>query len=237
MSLPAANTRELDLLHRIGQVIGYDLSLSEVLQIIVNVTADLMTSKVVSILLFDEQAKTLSIAATQSLSPAYKDKGTVPLERSVSGRAILSKTPQVIPDVQKEETYGFKAVASAEGIVAMLCTPMLIRGQAIGVINSYSSSPRDYSEEDIKLLSLVAAQSAIAIENARLHVATAAFQAEVEARKVIGQAKAMLMKKRGLDEPAAHRFLQKESMNRRKAMKEIAEALLLSDDITDPKAA
>jgi AmiR/NasT family two-component response regulator len=39
------------------------------------------------------------------------------------------------------------------------------------------------------------------------------------------------MKKRGLDEPGAHRFIQKESMNRRKPMKEIAEAILLSEDM------
>lgn len=229
--LPASRNRELNLLHRISQVLGFDLSLSDVLQVIVSVTADMMESKIVSILLYDENARTLSIAATQSLSPAYRDKPDVSVDKSVSGKALANKQPHVIADVQSDETFGFREVARQEGIVSLLCVPMLIRGQAIGVINSYSPEKRAYSEEDIKMLSLVASQAAIAIENARLQAATAAFQEDLENRKLVAKAKAVLMKKRGLDEPSAHRFIQKESMNRRKPMKDIAEAILLSDDI------
>lgn len=223
--------RELNLLHRISQVLGFDLSLSDVLQVIVSVTADLMESKVISILLYDEQARSLSIAATQSLSGNYRDKPNVAVDKSVSGKAIQSKTAQVIANVQEDETFGFRDVAKAEGITSMLCVPMLIRGQAIGVINSYSAVPRQYSEDDIKMLSLVASQAAIAIENARLQAATAAFQEDLENRKLVSKAKAVLVKKRGMDEPSAHRYIQKESMNRRKPMKEIAEAILLSEDL------
>jgi GAF domain-containing protein len=223
--------RELNLLHRISQVLGFDLSLSDVLQVIVSVTADMMESKIVSILLYDETGRTLSIAATQSLSPAYRDKPDVSVDKSVSGKALLTKQPQVIADVQVDETFGFREVARQEGIVSMLSVPMLIRGQAIGVINSYSPEQRAYSEEDTKMLSLVASQAAIAIENARLQAATAAFQEDLENRKLVAKAKSILMKKRGLDEPGAHRFIQKESMNRRKPMKEIAEAILLSEDM------
>jgi GAF domain-containing protein len=230
-------TRELNLLHRISQVLGFDLSLSDVLQVIVSVTADLMDSKIASILLYDESSRSLSIAATQSLSPAYRDKPGVPVDKSVSGRAITTRQAQVIANVQDEETYGFKDVAKAEGVVAMLSVPMLIRGQAIGVINSYSPKARSYSEDDIKMLSLVASQAAIAIENARLQAATAAFQEDLESRKLVARAKAVLMKKRGLDEPNAHRYIQRESMNRRKPMREIAEAILLSEDLQSPAAA
>ena len=225
--------RELNLLHRISQVLGFDLSLSDVLQVIVSVTADLMESKVVSILLFDEQSRTLSIAATQSLSAGYRDKPNVSVDKSVSGKAIAAKTAQVIANVQEDETFGFREVAKAEGITSMLCVPMLIRGQAIGVINSYSAIQRVYSEDDIKMLSLVAGQAAIAIENARLQAATAAFQEDLENRKLVSKAKAILIKKRGMDEPGAHRFIQKESMNRRKPMKEIAEAILLSEELQE----
>src|SRR5260221_8592464 len=110
---------------------------------------------------------------------------------------------------------------------------MRIRGQPTGTINSYSAGAGVYRDADIKLLSLVASQSAIAIENARLQAATAAIREDLESRKVIGRAKTLLMKKRSMDEPAAHRFLQKESMNRRRPMREIAEAIILSEDLQD----
>ena len=225
--------RELNLLHRISEVLGYDMSLPDVLQFIVGVTADLMESKIVSILLYDEANRSLSIAATQSLSSSYRDKPAVNADHSVSGKAILSKRPLAIPDVQGDASYGYKEVAKAEGIVSLLCVPMLIRGQAIGTINSYSAVPRAYSEDDVKILSLIASQSAIAIENARLQAATAAIAEDLENRKIISRAKVLIMKKRKLDEPGAHRFLQKESMNRRKPMREIAEALLLSEDLRE----
>jgi GAF domain-containing protein len=228
--------RELNLLHRISEVLGYDLSLPDVLQFIVGVTADLMESKIISILLYDESNRSLSIAATQSLSSAYRDKPPVDVDRSVSGKTILTKRALVIPDVQSDPSYGYKEVAKAEGIVSLLCVPMLIRGQAIGTINSYSAVPRSYSEDDVKLLSLIASQSAIAIENARLQAATAAIAEDLANRKIVGRAKSLLMKKRKMDEPAAHRFLQKESMNRRKPMREIAEALLLSDDLKEQES-
>jgi GAF domain-containing protein len=228
---PGRSHREIDLLHRISQVLGFDLSLSDVLQVIVSVTADLMASKIVSILLLDEQSRSLSIAATQSLSGSYRDKPHVPLESSVSGNAVKARTAQVIPNVQQDQAFGFPEMARAEGVTSLLCVPMLIRGQAIGVINSYSAVPRAYSEDDIKTLSLVASQAAIAIENARLQAATAAFHEDLEGRKLLGKAKAVLIKKRGMDEPQAHRFIQKESMNRRKPIKEIAEAILLSEEL------
>lgn len=225
--------RELNLLHRISEILGYDLSLQDVLQFIVGVTADLMESKIVSILLYDEQARTLSIAATQSLSAGYRDKPPVSVDSSVSGKVILTKHAQAIPDVQADASYGYKEVARQEGIVGLLCVPMLIRGQAIGTINSYSAMKRVYSDDGIKMLSLVASQAAIAIENARLHAATAAIRKDLESQKVIARAKTTLMKKRRIDEPAAHRFLQKESMNRRKPMREIAEAIILSEELQD----
>jgi len=225
------NTRDLNLLHRISQVLGFDLSLSDVLQVIVSVTADLMESKIVSILLYDEATRTLSIAATQSLSPAYRDKPSVLADKSVSGKALQSHQPQVVLDVTDEKNFGFREIAIQEGIVSMLCVPMMIRGQAIGVINSYSQHARVYSEDDTKMLSLVASQAAIAVENARLQSATAAFQEDLENRKLVTKAKSLLMKKKGMDEPTAHRYIQKESMNRRKPMREIAEAILLSDEL------
>jgi len=225
------NARDLNLLHRISQVLGFDLNLSDVLQVIVSVTADLMDSKIVSILLYDETSRTLSIAATQSLSPAYRDKPSVSADKSVSGRALQTHAPQIIADIASEQNFGFREIAQQEGVVSMLCVPMMMRGQAIGVINSYSQRARTYTEDDTKVLSLVASQAAIAIENARLQSATAAFQEDLENRKLVAKAKTLLMKKRGMDEPAAHRYIQKESMNRRKPMREIAEAILLSEEL------
>ncbi|MGH7441744.1 MAG: GAF domain-containing protein, partial [bacterium] len=187
---------------------------------------DLMDSKIVSILLHDEATQTLNIAATQSLSASYRDKPAVSADKSVSGRALRTREPQRVVDLSQDPGFWIPEVARQEGLVSLLCVPMLVRGQAIGVINSYSQYPRRYTEDDIKTLALVAGQTAIAVENARLHCATAAFQEDLKQRKLMAQAKALLFQKYRMDEVAAHRYLQKQSMNRRVPLREIAEALL-----------
>lgn len=219
-------TRELTLLHRIVEVLGYDLALSDVLQVIVSATAELMQSKLVSILLYDEAGRSLSIAATQSLSPAYRNQPRLSVDRSVSGRAILTLAPQVVADVSAEESYGSRELARQEGIVSLLCVPMLIRGQSIGVINSYSSTPRAYSQLDLDLLSLVAGQAAAAVERARLQSSARALEQTLADRGLLARAKLHLMRERSMSEAAAHRHLQKASMQRRRPLRDIAADML-----------
>jgi AmiR/NasT family two-component response regulator len=101
----------------------------------------------------------------------------------------------------------------------------------IGVINCYSQRPRRFSEVEVYLLTSVANQAAVAIENTELMVKTRVIQEELEARKLVERAKETLMSRKGLSGQAAFRRMQKMSMNTRKPMREIAEAILLAEEI------
>jgi signal transduction protein with GAF and PtsI domain len=229
-------TQELDLLHRISQALGYDLSLRDVLQLIVNMTADLMNSKICSILLYDDIRQELSIAATQSLSDDYRNKPSLKLNSSISGQVIQSQKTMAIEDVRINKDYGFQEIAKKEGIVSLLCVPMVMKNRVIGVINSYTSKPHQYIEREVTLLSLVASQAAVAIENARLNAATAAIQQDLETRKVVDKAKGILMSERKISEPEAFRMIQKQSMNSRKPMRKVAEAIIMAAEVRQQKA-
>jgi GAF domain-containing protein len=228
-------TQELDLLNRISQALGYDLSLRDVLQLVVTMTADLMQSKICSILLYDEVNQELSIAATQSLSEDYRNKPNLKLYESVSGRAVITKVPVAIADVRVEPGFGHQEMARREGIVSLLCIPMLLKGKVIGVINSYTSQSHPYGQKQITLLSMVASQAAIAIENARLNSATLAIQKDLEARRLLDKAKTLLMAEQDLTEPEAFRMIQKKSMDTRKPMRKIAEAIILAAEFKRQK--
>ncbi|MCP4718275.1 MAG: ANTAR domain-containing protein, partial [Desulfobacteraceae bacterium] len=77
----------------------------------------------------------------------------------------------------------------------------------------------------------VANQSAVAIVNTELMVKTRVIQEELEARKKIEQAKEILMLNRQMTGDEAHRWMQKRSMDSRKSIREVAEAILLSYEI------
>jgi len=99
------------------------------------------------------------------------------------------------------------------------------------VINCYTSTPHDFTETEINILTSVANQAAVAIENAELMVKSKVIQEELETRKRIERAKGILMEEGRLTEEEAYLKIRKYSMDSRKTMREVAEAIILASDM------
>jgi signal transduction protein with GAF and PtsI domain len=223
--------QQLDLLSEISRTIVSDYYLKEILQLIVTMTAKVMDSKICSIMLLDEKRDELVIAATQSLSDYYVNKPNLKVGQSISGRVVKEKRPITVLDVTKEPGFMFPDIAKKEGIVSLLSTPMMIKDRAIGVINSYTQREHKFSKEEIDIIQTVANQAAVAIENTRLDQEILAAKEALEGRKIIEKAKGILMKELGISEDDAYKKIHKKSMDMRKSMREIAEAIILTSDL------
>ncbi len=182
-------------------------------------------------MLLDEKRNELFIAATQSLSQEYLSKPNLKVGQSISGKVVLEKRPITVPDVTKESGYMYPEVARKEGIVSLLSVPMMVKDRAIGVINSYTKSEHQFRQEEISILQAVANQAAVAIENTHLSEEILTAKEALESRKIIERAKGILMKELGVSEDEAYKKIHKKSMDLRKTMKEIAEAIILSSDL------
>ncbi len=226
----AQSTTHLEALSKISKAITSELYLEDILKLIVNVTAQSMGSKLCSLMLLNDKNE-LVIRATQSVSEAYTKKQPIKLGEGVSGKVALANKPMTVYDVQEEKDYKYKDVAKKEGISSFLCVPLAVKGKVIGVINLYTSEPHKFTKNEIQVLLAVAAQAALVIENTELIVKTKVIQEELESRKMIEKAKGLLMKERKLDEAEAYRLLQKYSMDNRKSMRQVAEAIILSYDM------
>ena len=110
----------------------------------------------------------------------------------------------------------------------------MVKNKVIGVINCYSTRKKKFTQNEIAMLSTVANQAAVAIENTELLVKTRIAHEELEARKKIERAKGILMKENSISEEAAYKLLRRSSMDKRISMREIAEAIILSHEIVDP---
>ena len=119
-------------------------------------------------MLVDESKGELKIAATQSLSQAYRRKPSLQIGKSISGRAVKERTPLMVQDVTKERGYYYQDLAKSEGLVSMLSVPMMSKEKVIGVINTYTSKRHAFTPEEIKILQAIANQAAVAIEHTRL---------------------------------------------------------------------
>ena len=223
--------QKLEALSKISKAISSDLYLEDILRLMVVVTAEVMKSKICSLWLVDERDKALKIRATQSMSEEYLKERSLKLGEGVVGYVAQENRPMMIYNVLKEPRYKEKELARREGLVSMLSVPMCVKDKVIGVINCYTSSPHKFTKSEIEVLTTVANQAAIAIENAGLIMKAKIIEDELMSRKLVERAKGILMKEQRLSEEEAFRRLQKKSMDLRKSMREIAEAVILANQI------
>jgi len=228
-------SRQIETLAKMSQTIAQGIYIREILQLIVTMTAEMMGSKICSLMLLDEKGRDLKIEATQSISEEYKTKPPVPVRMSVSGRAILEKKPIIVPDVAKDPQYTYPDIARKENLRSLIVIPMMIKDKPIGVLNCYTAEVHVFTDEEIQLVQAVANQSAVAIEHTRALEKALAAEEALETRKVIERAKGILMRQQGFSEEASFRLIQRQAMDRRKTMKEVAEAVILSEELKQSK--
>lgn len=111
---------------------------------------------------------------------------------------------------------------------AFLSVPIWYQGKVIGVINVQHRRPHRHTKAEIKLMETVGKQIGGLLQIVQLVSETQALQEALETRKKISRAKAILMKRHGLEEAAAHQLLLKKSMDKRRSLKEVAEAVILA---------
>ncbi|MFN0118843.1 MAG: GAF domain-containing protein [Elusimicrobiota bacterium] len=223
--------KALEALTAVSHTLTLDRYPEEIMQLIVNMTAQMMGTNICSIMLLDDKGQELRIVASQSLDPEYQNKPPVKVHGSLSGKAVLTKQYVTAKDVRNESSYQFRDLAIRQGLVALLSVPMMYKGKVLGVLNSYLPVEHHYTKDEISFAQSVANQCASAIENTRLLSEKLAAQEALEARKVIERAKGILMETKKIGEPQAFREIQRQSMDRRKSMKEISEAIILAHDM------
>ncbi|MEA3328808.1 MAG: GAF and ANTAR domain-containing protein [Candidatus Omnitrophota bacterium] len=226
-----SSSRQIEALLSISKAITSDLYLEDILRLIVTVAAQVLKSKICSLMLIDEKTNNLVIRTTQSVSETYNKKPPLKVGEGIAGKAAKENKSQVVFNVNKEKEYRYKNIAKKEGLYSLLCVPLAVKGKVIGVINNYTSSPHKFTKTEIDVLITVANQAAIVIENASLLVQSKVVKEELEMRKLIERAKGLLMKEENLSEQEAFRKIQKTSMNLRKSMRDIAEAIILSSEV------
>lgn len=217
-------------LTKISRAITSELYLDDILKLIVTVTAEVLNSKICSLMLIDEKGE-LPIKASQSISDEYLKKPSLKIGEGLAGTVVKEKKPMFAYDISKDRYYKYKEIARKERLKSVLCVPLLVKDRVIGAIDIYSPVFHQFTKNEIDILTMVANQSAVVIENTELIVKTKVIQEELETRKLVERAKGILMKHNNTDESTAFRIIQKQAMDRRKSMKEIAEAIILVNDL------
>lgn len=119
---------------------------------------------------------------------------------------------------------------------AMLCAPVTCANRVVGVLNLQHRQPYQHSELERRMLSTVGILVGAEIERARLETENSVLTNRLETRKLVDRAKGILQRDLNFSEDDAYRNMQRESRQRRKSMREIAEAILLADSLKRDKS-
>lgn len=166
----------LESYQNICKAISASLSLNEVLNLIATNVVKVMNAKASSLRLLNKESRQLELVASHGLSDKYVNKGPVVYDGSIVD--ALAGKPVSIYDITADSNSRYRKEAMEEGIRSILSLPMRFRDEVIGVLRMYTSEPVEYSAEDLKFMSAIAEQAAIAIVNARVFERTVSKEKE-----------------------------------------------------------
>ncbi|MCX7683051.1 MAG: GAF domain-containing sensor histidine kinase, partial [Anaerolineae bacterium] len=161
--------RKLERILDISRELTSTVSLGPLLSRIVDTAAELTNSEGASILLRDTRTGELRFrTATGEKSDQLADI-PVPIEGSIAGTVLMCKEPIIVADARTDPRH-FGGVGEKIGVEtrSLLAVPLQVKEHCIGVLEAMNKREGTFSQEDVETLMTLAAQAAVAIENARL---------------------------------------------------------------------
>jgi uroporphyrinogen-III synthase len=228
------------LLHRVSGIVSSELSLDEMLGEIVGLTVQVTNCDACLVYLIEREANEIVLRASQV--PHQSDLGNIRLKigEGVTGWVVEHRSVVALASNAAADSRFKRFQALVEDTYeAFLSVPLLSGGEVIGVINVHHREPHKHTTDEVALLTFVGEQmggaimkSFLAEENARLIEETAEMRRQLETRKLVERAKGILQTRHSLTEEEAYLRLRNESRRLRRPMRELAEAIILSEDLS-----
>lgn len=159
--------KELEALNRIASLVGSPTEIEKILKTIVEEVRALTDASLGSISVVDED----SPGGMTTLVRGEKidiDNVTYQVNQNLTGWILRHKEPLVSEDFSRDQRFsGFHD--KAYGIQTVLSVPLILRGDVIGSINLCNKRRGTFTEDDVRLVSIIASQSTQIIESARLY--------------------------------------------------------------------
>lgn len=229
------NSKDIEFLHTIGSRLATVDELHNVLQHIVEFVSSVLQCD--SCFVYVLQQKRLVLCASKNPHADVVDELGIELGEGLTGWVAEHLEPVAIPAKALHDPR-FKLFQSLpeDRFEAFLSVPVVCRGKLIGVINVQHKQPYAYSREQVRLISTIGYLVGAEIERARLDTENTKLVAQLQLNNILDRATKVLQKDLNVNEQYAYRLIQQESRNRRTPMKEIAAAVVLSDDLRRKRA-
>ncbi len=215
---------EKSILRRVSQIVSSEISLDEMLGEVIGLAAQVTGCDACLVYLVEDE--TCEFVLRASLVPHASDVGQLRLKmgEGVTGWVAENLAPVALSSNASEDPR-FKIFATLieDTYEALLSVPLVNRGRAIGVINVHHRHQHEHTGEEISTLAFIGEQMGGAIAKSML---------EMENARLAERAKGLLQRRYNLTEEDAYLRLRNESRRLRRPMKELAEAIILSEEMS-----
>jgi signal transduction protein with GAF and PtsI domain len=220
----------VDVLHEIGVRLGMADGFHEVLSRVVEFASALV--KCDSCLIYVLEGDELVLRASKNPHPEVVDRLKLRVGQGITGWVAEHREPVAIPEkATLDPRFQFFHELPEDSYEAFLSVPLMCRTRVVGVINLQHRQHHVYRKREIRLISTIGFLVGAEIELARLEEVNSTLTEQLQTRKVVERAKGILQRDLRLDEEQAYLMLQRQSRQKRRPMKEIAEAIILSDEV------
>jgi uroporphyrinogen-III synthase len=229
-SLPHIDDSHVDVLHetvsRIAAADGFHQALDRVLDFAVEVV------KCDSCFIYVLTGEDLILRASKNPHQELLDRLKLRVGQGITGWVAEHLEPvAVFSEAFKDPRFQRFNELPEDRYEAFLSVPLMSRGRLVGVMNFQHREPHVYSSRDIRLISTIGFLAGAEIEVARLETENSDLSQRLVTRKLVERAKGILQRELGLTEEQAYLSIQRQSRQKRKTMKEVAEAIVLSEEV------
>jgi uroporphyrinogen-III synthase len=232
MGIGDASETQVSILHRISSIVSSHLSLDEMLGEVVGLAVQATACDACLVYLIDRDSKDIVLRASQV--PHAADLGNLRMKigEGVTGWVVEHKSVVALASNAAADTRFKRFQALVEDTYeAFLSVPLVSGGEAIGVINVHHRQPHEHSPNEIGITVFIGEQLGVAISRSLLAQENARLTEELETRKLVERAKGILQQRYNLSEEDAYLRLRNQSRRLRRPMKELAEAIILAEDL------
>ncbi len=225
-----SDSSKIEILHEIGSRLAADDPLHSVLQRIVDFVSGIVPCD--SCFIYVLEADALVLRASKNPHADVVDRLTLKVGEGITGWVAAHREPAAVPTHAFEDPrFQMFTALPEDRYEAILSVPLLSRGQVVGVINVQHRQPHEYSATEIRAIATIGFLVGAEVEMARLEAANTELSEQLETRKVLDRAKGILQRDLGISEEEAYLTIQRQSRQRRRTKREIAEAIVIGDDL------
>jgi signal transduction protein with GAF and PtsI domain len=225
-----SNPAEVEFLLEMASRMAAADPLQEVLGKVVEFAASVVNCD--SCFLYALEGDELVLRASKNAHSDVLDRLKLRLGQGITGWVAEHRQPVAVgTNASQDPRFQLFKDLPEDRFEAFLSVPVLCRGRVVGVINLQNRAPHEYTEREIRLISTIGFLVGAEIEMARLESENLHLSEKLETRKLVERAKGILQRELKITEEESYLTIQRQSRQRRKSMKEIAEAIVLGEDV------